>query len=510
MLLPCYQWLPCILFLFIGCSCSHIKEENRRYPNIILLYTDDLGYGDVGAYGAIRVKTPNIDFMAENGIKFTDAHCSAATCTPSRYSLLTGNYAFRRQAKVLPGDAPLLIEPGTPTLPAMLREAGYKTGVVGKWHLGLGDGNVDWNQEVRPGPLEIGFDYSFLLPSTGDRVPAVYLENYKVLHLDPKDPLKIKFTDDPSKTNPFTRPTGITHPDLLKQQADPQHSGSIINGISRIGFMGGGVTAEWVDEDMSDVLLEKAVSFISDAKEQPFFLYFSFHDIHVPRAPHARFEGASEMGPRGDAIAQMDWVSGQILQALKNLKIENETLVLFTSDNGPVLNDGYEDGALEAKGDHQPAGPFRGGKYSAYEAGTRVPTIAYWHEQIKPQVSNALWSQTDLFASFAALVGKGSLHGLTDSKNMLDVLLGKSEKGRDELLEESYTFSLRKGNWKYIMPSDKDYGWVEDTKGIASGILLYPQLYDLTTDIEEKTNLATTHPEKLKEMQQTLDRILNE
>ncbi|MBV6645459.1 MAG: arylsulfatase [Cyclobacteriaceae bacterium] len=491
-----------VMMIFMLSTCQDVKHPK---PNIVILYADDLGFGDVGCYGAKGVKTPNIDYLAENGLKFTDAHSAAATCTPSRYSLLTGQYAFRNQAQVLPGDAPLIIPPGTSTLPSLLQQAGYSTGVVGKWHLGLGTGQVDWNADIKPGPLEIGFDYAFLLPSTGDRVPSVYLENHKIVGIEHHDPLSIQFTDDPSN-NPFERPTGISHPHLLKQKADTQHSGSIINGLSRIGFMQGGQNAEIKDEDMADVFLQRALSFIENTEDSPFFLFFPFHDIHVPRAPHERFQGLSEMGPRGDAIAQMDWVVGQLLEKIKSTGHEEHTLIIFTSDNGAVLDDGYQDGAVEKLGDHQPNGFLRGGKYSAYEGGTRVPTIAYWPTVIQPGSSHAMWSQVDIYRSIAGLLNLKT-PPLLDSKDLSQVLLGTSDQGRIHMLEESYTFSLRSENWKYIAPSSKDYSWVGNAKGIESGIKPIPQLFDLEQDPNERDNLAHRYPEKLEEMKQTLSEI---
>ena len=320
---------------------SQAAVEDSR-PNIIIIYIDDLGYGDLSSYGATRVHTPNVDKMANGGVKLTDAHSSSATCTPSRYSLLTGEYAFRNNARVLPGDAAALIRPGKPTLPSMLKRAGYTTGVVGKWHLGLGDGNIDWNGEVAPGPLEIGFDYSFLLPATGDRVPTVYLEGHRVVGADPADPITVSYREKVGN-----RPTGEENPELARFEADRGHNRTIVNGVPRIGYMGGGEAALWVDEDFHRVFTEKAVDFIRANKDGPFFLFHSFHDIHVPRLPHPRFQGQSDMGWRGDAIVQMDWMTGQIIQELEALGIAEDTLIIFTSDNGPVMDDGYADGAVE-------------------------------------------------------------------------------------------------------------------------------------------------------------------
>jgi len=499
------------LFLVIA-SCSGKKTEDKQSgetkPNIIVFYVDDLGYGDVGCYGATSVATPNIDKLASNGIRFTDAHSTAATCTPSRYSLLTGRYAFRNNAAILPGDAPLLIQPGSYTIPTMLKKAGYKTGVVGKWHLGLGNGKIDWNADVKPGPLEIGFDYSFLLPSTGDRVPSVYLENYRVVNLSAEDePIQVDYE---MKLSGY--PNGLDKPELLRQKADSQHSNTIVNGISRIGYMKGGESALWVDEDFPKVLSGKAIDFIKSANNNPFFLYFSFHDIHVPRLPHQDFVGKSTMGPRGDVIAQMDWVTGEVINQLEKLGLAKNTLIIFTSDNGPVLNDGYADQAEELLGNHLPAGPLRGGKYSAYEGGTRVPMIVYWHGNTTPGASNALISQVDLYATFAAIAGQPLANNeAIDSKNILPTLLNPKTSGNEIILEESYTLSIRQSKWKYIEPfnSEKKIPNFMKNKGVEGGFEYFPQLFDLDTDIHEKNNVADKNPELVQALQAQLDRIRN-
>jgi arylsulfatase A-like enzyme len=463
---------------------SRGKKVARSTPNIILLYADDLGYGDVGCYGATAVKTPNIDKLAANGLRFTDAHCAAATCTPSRVSLLTGVYAFRSKAAVLPGDAPLLIRPGTVTLPGVLQQAGYSTAVIGKWHLGLGSGTINWNGQITPGPNETGFDYSFIIPATTDRVPTVYVENGKVPNLDANDPIAVSYAGKIGN-----EPTGLSDPQLLKQRADTQHSNTIINGISRIGFMTGGKRARWVDEDIPLVLNNKAKDFIVQHKNGPFFLYYPFPNIHVPRAPNHRFAGTTKLGPRGDVIAEMDWMTGEIMQLLDSLGIAKNTLIIFSSDNGPVLNDGYEDQADKLNDGHQPAGIFRGGKYSAFEAGTRIPTITCWPGAIQPGVSAALCSQVDLLASLAALTGQRLPAGAArDSHNMLDAWLGKSKQGRTFMLEESYTLSLRKDTWKYIAPQEQAVPeWLKNKK-IEPGLERVPQLYDLQQDPREAHN----------------------
>lgn len=500
-----------LVSLFAGIFCCVLacgqppeaEVATEPLPNIVLIYVDDLGYGDVGCYGATGVRTPHIDRLAERGLKYTDAHCSAATCTPSRYALLTGRYAFRKQASVLPGNAPLLIDTTTSTLASMLKRAGYATGVVGKWHLGLGDGTLDWNEAIRPGPLEIGFDYAYLIPATGDRVPTVYVENHEIIGLEPDDAISVNYE------HPIgDRPTGETHPELRRMAANPEHNQTIVNGVSRIGYMAGGESALWVDEQFPDVLNEKAVQFIRQHQAQPFFLYYSFHDIHVPRLPNPRFQGQSSMGPRGDAIVQTDWMTGQIVAELEKLGLAENTLVLFTSDNGPVLNDGYEDGAVEELGDHRPAGPFRGGKYSAFEAGTRVPTIAYWPGTIRPGVNGGLFGQIDLYATLAKLTGQSlAPNEAIDSKEHLAMLLGNTEQGREVLVEESITLSLRAGDWKYIRPFAKgDPPWIK-RKGIEGGLQKAPQLYNLSEDPGETNNLAEQYPDRVQAMEQQLTEI---
>ena len=505
-----YLLIPCVCLLLNACNSSTKKDISKtaiKKPNIVLIYVDDLGYADVGSYGAKGVETPNVDLLAQNGLKFTDAHASAATCTPSRYSLLTGQYAFRNKAAILPGDAPLLIRPGTPTLPSMLQKAGYKTAVVGKWHLGLGNGDINWNTSIKPGPNEIGFDYSFLIPATGDRVPCVYVENDKVVGLDTNDPITVSY-----KKRIDNEPTGILNPELVAMKGDKQHSQAIVNGVSRIGYMTGGEKALWVDEEFPLIMTSKAKTFIEDNKETPFFLFFSFHDIHVPRVPNKQFIGKSTMGPRGDAIAQMDWCTGELMKTLKANGLSENTLIIFTSDNGPVLNDGYADLAVEKLGDHNPSGPFRGGKYSAYESGTRVPTITYWPGTIKPGVSNALMNQVDIYASLAALTNQDlNVTDAPDSKNVLNAYLGETNVGRASMLEEAFTLSLREGDWKYIRPIAPEReipSWMAN-KDIESGLMKIPQLYDLSKDIGEQINLAKSHPELIEKLEAKLKEIEN-
>ncbi len=482
-------------------AAAYTATPGQR-PNIVLIYADDLGYGDVSCYGANKFRTPNIDRLASQGRRFTNAHAAAATCTPSRYALLTGEYAWRKKGtNVLPGDAALIIQPGRTTLPSMLRRAGYATGAVGKWHLGLGSGNLNWNEDIRPGALDIGFDYSFLIPATGDRVPCVFVENRRVVGLDPADPILVRYG-----TPVGTEPTGKDHPELLKMHPSHGHDQTIVNGISRIGYMSGGRSARWVDEEIADVLAAKAVAFVESHKNRPFFLYFATHDIHVPRVPHPRFTGKSGLGPRGDAIFQFDWCVGEVMNTLDRLKLAGNTLLLFTSDNGPVVDDGYQDQAVEKLDGHRPAGPLRGGKYSAFDAGTRVPFVARWPEKVRRGTSDALISQIDFFSSFATLTGE-TLSGTDapDSFNVLPALLGASDSGRDHLVEQAGALSLIQGDWKYIEPHKG--ARINSESNIELGNDPQPQLYNLRDDLGEKENLASRYPAKVEEMASRLRQI---
>jgi len=479
----------------LGAAAFGIDSSAARGPNIVLIYADDLGYGDVGCYGASRVRTPNIDRLAGGGLRFTNAHAPAATCTPSRYALLTGEYAWRRKGtNILPGDARLVIEPGRTTLPSILKAAGYATGVIGKWHLGLGAGTLDWNGEIRPGPADVGFDYSFLVPATGDRVPCVYVEQGRVVGLDPGDPIQVSYNAPVGND-----PTGRDNPELLRMRPSAGHDQTIVNGISRIGYMSGGRAARWIDEEMADTLTSRAVAFIERNRDHPFFLYFATHDIHVPRVPHPRFAGTSGMGPRGDAIVQFDWEAGEILRTLGRLNLAGNTLVIVTSDNGPVVDDGYADRAVELLGGHRPGGPLRGGKYSAFEAGTRVPFLVRWPGRVKPGVSAALVCQIDFLSSFASLTGRPLAPGdAPDSLDMLRALTGRSPRGRDTLVEQGGALSLIAGTWKYVEPSGG--ARVGQGTNIELGNDPQPQLYNLADDIGETRNVAAAHQEKVREL----------
>ncbi|TVQ24634.1 MAG: arylsulfatase [Spirochaetaceae bacterium] len=465
-----------------------------RKPNIVIMYADDLGFGDVGCYGGTAIPTPNIDRLAAAGLRFTNGYATAATCTPSRYSLLTGDYPWRNpQAAILPGDAPLIIDTKRATLPSLLRNAGYATGVVGKWHLGIGDGDTDWNKPIRNTPNDIGFDYSYIMGATNDRVPCVYVENRDVVGLDPADPIEVTYDHD--KAFPG-EPTGRDNPELLKMRYSHGHDCSIVNGVSRIGYMRGGKSALWIDEEMGDVFAAKAVEFVEQHADEPFFLYYAFHQPHVPRLPHPRFVGATQLGPRGDVIVEMDWCVGQMLNALDRLGLTDDTIVVFTSDNGPVLDDGYEDGAAELVGDHTPAGPLRGGKYSRYDGGTRLPFILRYPRGARTGESDALVSQLDFTASFAALTGAAMPdNAAVDSVNTIDALFGTSKTGREELVTEGTQARtlLRSGRWAFLPAIDGPR--YSGTTGNETGLSHWDQLYDLSADVGQRRNVASDHPE---------------
>jgi len=487
----------------VACSQQKTNLQANKKPNIILIMADDLGYGDLSCYGAKTIQTPNIDSLAINGLRFTDGHCTSATSSPSRFSMLTGSYAFRNQVNILPGDAPLLIKPGTETIATMLNRAGYTSAVVGKWHLGLGNGKIDWNDSIKPGPHEIGFDYSFLIPATGDRVPCVFVEDYNVANLDKNDPIVVSYSE---KLNGY--PNGIDNQDMLSVNADEQHSQTIVNGVSRIGFMKGGKSALWKDEEFCTVLTYKAIQFMNKNRKQPFFLYFAFHDIHVPRVVNAMFEGKSSMGARGDAILQMDWFVGELMKNLRALGLEENTIVVFTSDNGPVLNDGYDDSSEKLVGNHNITGGLRGGKYSAFEGATRVPFIVYWKSVIQSGVSQALVSQVDFLATFAKITSTQlTQNSAPDSYDLTEAFLGKTNVGRKFLIEESGTLSLRMNHWKYIQKSKYKYPY-NDIKKIDMGVDTVPQLYNLSNDISEQKNVALEFTDTLAIMKNTLEKYI--
>lgn len=482
-----------VLLISFSCSTSVKEKEAKKQPNIIMIYADDLGYGDVSFNGATEIKTTNLDKLANGGVRFTNGYATSATCTPSRYALLTGQYPWRRkEAKILPGTAPLIIDTNQLTLPGLLKENGYQTAVIGKWHLGLGDGNVNWNESISPGPNEVGFDHSYILAATQDRVPTVYIENGNVVGLDTSDPIEVSYD-----ANFDGQPTGKKNPELLDMTWHHGHNGTIVNGIPRIGFMKGGASAKWNDEEMADTFLNGVKDYIRSSKDKPFFLYYALQQPHGPRTPHPRFKGKSGMGPRGDVILEADWCIGELIAVLEEEQLLENTLIIFSSDNGAVLNDGYNDDAVEKLGDHTPNGPLRGGKYSLFEAGTRVPFFTYWKGTIEPKVSGAMVSQMDLPASIAALIGAKA--DFPDSKNLLAEFMGESTEGRGAfILEATSRTAYREGDWILIPPYSGPA--INELVNIELGNMEDFGLYNLSEDLSQQSNLAVSNPDKLKNM----------
>lgn len=477
-------------------------------PNFIVIYADDLGFGDLGCYGASVLPTPHLDRMAAQGLRFTDSYATAATCTPSRYSLLTGSYPWRNpKAKILAGDAPMIIGAREVTIPRVLARAGYRSAVVGKWHIGLGDGDIDWNGEISPSPLDVGFDESFVMAATNDRVPCVYVDGRRVAGLDPADPVEVSYAAE----NPFPdEPTGRTRPDLLTTlHSDRQHWDAIVSGVGRIGFCRGGRAARWDDESMAKVFLDRARDFVSRHREEPFFLYYALHQPHVPRIPGPRFRGSTGLGPRGDVIAELDWCVGQMLEHLETLGLSENTIVLFSSDNGPILDDGYADGASELCGDHRPSGPLRGGKYSVFDGGARVPAILSAPGLVQSgTVSGALWSHADVLASFAALAGLSlEPSACGDSLDMSAALLGRDPVGRESLVTEGIgARTVLRHRSKVYIPPHPGPARFED-KGTETGFSRHPQLYDLEADLGQCRDLASERPAEVEALHRELETI---
>lgn len=485
------------LLVFLLLPLGLLAAEAER-PNIILIYADDIGWGDLACYGAKVIPTPHADRLAREGTRFTSGYCTSASCTPSRYGMLTGEYPWRRKGTgVLPGDAALVIPQSRPTIATALRDAGYTTGVIGKWHLGLGENVVDWNRPMKPSPREVGFDYSFIMAATGDRVPCVFVQDGSVVGLDPKDPIEVSykrpFPGDPDLKSGEIRAS-------LAMDWSHGHNMAMVNKVGRIGWMRGGAGAIWDDTTMGDTFANKACEFIARHKDKPFFLYYASHENHVPRIVHPRFAGKTPLGPRGDAVVSFDDQLGRILAELDRQGLTGKTLVILSSDNGPVLDDGYKDRAVELNqaAGHTPAGPFRGGKYSVYQGGTRVPLLARWPGHVPAgKVSDALVSQVDFPASFVRL-GGGNPAPFTalDSVDISAAILGAATSARDHVVSHGMglALSIRSEKWSFVPGQPR-----KAAQGRRDAADFEPaardQLYDLSRDPGQADNVISTHPE---------------
>lgn len=488
-------------------------------PNVVLIFADDLGYGDLGCYGATKLKTPNIDKLAAEGRRFTDAHSAAAVCTPSRYGLLTGEYPFRANGGKgiwgpAPVTSPLLIDTETQTIADLFKESGYDTAAFGKWHLGFGEVKNDWQEPLRPGPQDLGFDYYFGMPVVNSAPPYVYVENDRIVGSNPDDPL-VHVGRGGKGVTPI-----IPIPPEAAQRSPNQFKGAIA------------AHKLFNDYEVGTKLTEKATDWIESRDEKPFFLYFSTTNVHHPFTPAKRFQGTSECGVYGDFVHELDWIVGEVMASLKKAGVDENTLVIFTSDNGGMFNLG---GRVAAEKGHKINGDLLGSKFGIWEGGHRVPFIAWWPGKIEANtVSDQLISGVDMMASFAALTGKelGSAER-KDSINILPALTGNPDGPlRTRLIVGPHKpthLGLREGRWMYIparndggfrgsKPGQHAWGGAAVTKlvgtpnsDIEDGKLKNDaapaQLYDLESDRNQTKNLYHNYPEVVKEMAALLDSV---
>ncbi|AWW32719.1 arylsulfatase [Echinicola strongylocentroti] len=492
-----------------GFSQASHKEASQKPPNIILINADDLGYGDVGCYGATMVQTPNIDRLAREGRRFTDAHTASAVCSPSRYGLMTGQYPLRRNFwGPIPGVTEgLTIDKDSQTLASTLKKSGYATACVGKWHLGFGEEAPNWNGELTPGPLELGFDYYFGIPTVNSGPPFVYVENHHVVGYDPQDPFVMK-------TEAAT-------------QKWPAKSGyNQIGGAQKAHLL-------YEDEKVGTTLKNKAVAWMeSRAQKQddrPFFLYLATTNIHHPFTPAPQFKGTSQAGRYGGFIHELDWIVGEIVKTVEAMGEEENTLVIFTSDNGGMLNHGGQDAW---KAGHRLNGDLLGFKFGAWEGGHRVPFIAKWPGKVPANsTSDHLLSQVDLLATFAAITNQPlNEEEEHDSIDQLAELTGEADTPQREMLVISPNspehLVIRKGDWVYIPAQDaggfqgKKVG--DHTLGGAAAFALTgqknsdvsghkirtdapkDQLYNLKEDLSQTENVVMENPAISNELRQLL------
>lgn len=509
---PVFKITSLLLAVTVGIASAETKP-----PNVVLIFADDLGYGDLGCYGATKLKTPHIDKLAAEGRKFTDAHSAAAVCTPSRYGLLTGEYPFRANGgKGIWGPAPimsgLLIPTDTVTIADLFKKSGYDTAVFGKWHLGFGKGKNTWEQPLRPGPQDLGFDYYFGMPVVNSAPPYVYVENDRIVGSDPKDPLK-HVGRGAKNVTPITS---------IPPEA-AQRSGNQFSGAKAAHKL-------FNDFEVGTKLTEKATQWISERKGNPFFMYFATTNVHHPFTPAKQFQGSSEAGPYGDFTQELDWIVGEVRKSLEAADVADNTLIIFTSDNGGMFNHG---GRAAAKLGHKLNGNLLGSKFGIWEGGHRIPFIAWWPGKIEAgSVSDQMTISVDMLATFAALTGQ-KLENQKDSINMLPALTGNPDKPlRTEMIVTAHKpthMSIRKGKWMYIPArSDGGFGGSKPNQHAWGGAAVAPlvgtpnsdiengkikedappaQLYDLEADVNQTQNLYNKHPEVVAELAAELKKL---
>jgi arylsulfatase A len=490
-------------------SSANTGKKSDFLPNVVLINVDDLGYGDLGCYGATKVKTPSIDRLAEEGCLFTDFHTASAVSSPSRYALLTGSYPCRKDflAPVFL-RSPLMIDTTQMTIAGVMEQAGYSTAIVGKWHLGFGTREpVDWNKDLKPGPLELGFDYYFGVPVVSSAPPFVYVEDHRVVGWEEDDPF-------------VYGETAVTEHFEAKDNYDD---------------IGGALKAHNIYKDrmVGTTLKDTAVSWIRRNKDHPFFLYFATTNIHHPFTPAPQFIGSSAAGRYGDYIQELDWIVGEVMKTLDEEGVSDNTMVILTSDNGGMLNQGGQDAWKEG---HRLNGNLLGFKFDAWEGGHRVPFIVRWPGKVKAgSRSEVLLCNTDLLATFAALTGYNLKDGEgVDSFNALPAILDQSDDPvRDYLIlspRQKQNVAIRKGKWVFI--SSREGGGFPGTiigehrlGGAAAHLLtgqinsdiengrIKPdappaQLYDLETDPSQTTNLYYKYPEVVSELRELLAKAI--
>jgi len=475
----------------------------KKKPNIVMIFVDDLGYGDLSCYGATMLKTPNIDELSKQGRKFTDAHSSSAVCSPSRYGMMTGMYPHRKNFwGPVTNSSACTIKQEQETLASLTKKAGYQTAFFGKWHLGFGNIRPNWNGDLKPGPLELGFDYFYGIPCANSVPPYVYIENHRVVGLDPKDPIGTK--------------------KKIYAKALPEKGA---------GKIGGGKKAHelYVDEEIGTNLTERSIKWMEERdKEKPFFLLLSTTNIHHPFTPNSKFKGTSECGIYGDFVHELDWMTGQIMEALEKQGLTKNTLFIFTSDNGGMLN---HTGQKTIKKGHQINGKLLGSKFGAWEGGHRVPMIIRWPGNVPAaSTSDELISHIDFLATFSEIINQ-PLKNPEDSKNQLITITGTPKKAIRETLmicpNSPYHLSIRKNNWVYI-PRRGEGGFQSNKVGnhllggpaavkfmgktnsdVQDGKLKpnaqKAQLYNLSDDVSQTKNIYDEHPEIVKELDQLLE-----